>query len=255
MMTKISYRGYRFPPVIIQQAIWLYARFTFSFRDVEDLLAERGITVSYETVRRWVNHFGSAIAADLRKRRPKPHSTWHLDEVYIKIDGRLVYLWRAVDAEGEVLDVLLQSKRDKRAALKLMRKLLRKLNFVPDKLVTDDLRSYGAACRDLGISHRHERGRWRNNRGRTRISQPDDGSARCRGLRVPGQPSDSCPSTRPPTTPSTFSAISPPPARTESSEPRPCRRGVRSPPRLEPTGVDGFAASAIPQRDNASLSS
>ena len=125
------------------------------------MLAERGITVSYETVRRWVNHFGSSIAADLRKRRPRPHSTWHLDEVYIKIDGRLVYLWRAVDAEGEVLDVL-QSKRDKRAALKLMRKLLKKLNFVPDKLVTDDLRSYGAACRDLGISHLHERGRRRS---------------------------------------------------------------------------------------------
>jgi putative transposase len=84
-----------------------------SFRDIEDLLAERGVMVSYETVRRWVNHFGSAIAADLRKRRPRPHSTWHLDEVYIKIDGRLVYLWRAVDAEGEVLDVLVQSKRGK----------------------------------------------------------------------------------------------------------------------------------------------
>jgi putative transposase len=150
--------------VIIQQAIWLYARFTLSFRDVEDLLAERGITVSYETVRRWVDDFGSPIAADLRKRRPKPHSTWHLDEVYIKIDARLVYLRRAVDAEGEVLDVLVQSRRDKRAALKLMRKLLKKMSFVPDKLVTDDLRSYGAACRDLGISHRHERGRWRNNR-------------------------------------------------------------------------------------------
>ena len=163
-MTKISYVGYRFPPVIIQQAVWLYARFALSFRDVEDLLAERGITVSYETVRRWVRHFGPVIAADLRRRRPKPHSTWHLDEVFIKIDGRLVYLWRAVDAEGEVLDVLVQSKRDKRAALKLMRKLLKKMGFVPDKLVTDDLRSYGAAARDLGISHRHERGRWRNNR-------------------------------------------------------------------------------------------
>jgi hypothetical protein len=103
MMTKISYNGYRFPPVNIQQAIWLYARFTLSFRDVEDLLAERGVMVSYKTVRRWVNHFGSAIAADLRKGRPRPHFTWHLDEVYIKIDGRLVYLWRAVDAEGEVL--------------------------------------------------------------------------------------------------------------------------------------------------------
>ena len=95
-MTKISYSGYRFPPEIIQQAIWLYVRFTLSFRDVEDLLAERGIAVSYETVRRWTNHFGPKIAADLRKRRPKPHTTWHLDEVYLKIDGRLVYLWRAV---------------------------------------------------------------------------------------------------------------------------------------------------------------
>src|SRR5271169_4167813 len=99
-MRKISYAGYRFPPEIIRQAIWLYLRFTLSLRDVEDLLAERGIAVSYETVRRWVNHFGPTIAAELRKRRPKPHSTWHLDEVYLKIEGRLVYLWRAVDAEG-----------------------------------------------------------------------------------------------------------------------------------------------------------
>ena len=89
-MTKISHSGYRFPPEIIQQAIWLYVRFTLSFRDVEDLLAERGIVVSYETVRRWVNHFGPKIAANLRKRRPKPHTNWHLDEVYLKIGGRLV---------------------------------------------------------------------------------------------------------------------------------------------------------------------
>jgi putative transposase len=160
----ISYSGYRFPPEIIQQAIWLYVRFTLSFRDVEDLLAERGIFVSYETVRRWVNHFGPMIAADLRRRRSKPHTTWHLDEVYLKIDGRPVYLWRAVDAEGEVLDVLIQTRRNKRAALKLMRKLLKKYGFAPDKLVTDDLRSYAAAARDLGIAKRHERGRWRNNR-------------------------------------------------------------------------------------------
>jgi len=163
-MKKISYTGYRFPPEIIQQAIWLYLRFTLSFRDVEDLLAERGIAVSYETVRRWVNHFGPMIAADLRKRRPKPHTTWHLDEAYLKIDGRMVYLWRAVDAEGEVLDVLVQSRRDKHAALKLMRKLLKKYSFVPDRSITDDLRSYGAAARDLGIENRHERGRWKNNR-------------------------------------------------------------------------------------------
>ena len=153
-MAKISYSGYRFPPEIIQQAI---IRFSLSFRDVEDLLAERGITVSYETVRRWVNHFGPKIAADLRKRRPKPHTTWHLDEVYLKIDGRLVYLWRAVDSEGKVLDVLIQTKRNKAAALKLMRKLLKKYGFAPENLVTDDLRSYHAAARDLGIAHRH---RW-----------------------------------------------------------------------------------------------
>ena len=163
-MKKISYSGYRFPSEIIRQAIWLYLRFTLSFRDVEDVLAERGIAVSYETIRRWVNHFEPIIAADLRKRRPRPHSIWHMDEVYLKIGGRMVYLWRAVDAEGEVLDVLVQSKRNKHAAMKLMRKLLRKYGFVPDQLVTDDLRSYGAAAHELGIASRHERGRWKNNR-------------------------------------------------------------------------------------------
>ena len=163
-MKKISYSGYRFPSEIIRRAIWLYLRFTLSFRDVEDVLAERGIAVSYETIRRWVNHFEPIIAADLRKRRPRPHSIWHMDEVYLKIGGRMVYLWRAVDAEGEVLDVLVQSKRNKHAAMKLMRKLLRKYGFVPDQLVTDDLRSYGAAAHELGIASRHERGRSKNNR-------------------------------------------------------------------------------------------
>lgn len=91
-MSKISYAGYRFPPEIIHRPIWLYLRFTLSFRDVEDLLAERGIAVSYETVQRWVTYFGPMIAADLRKRQPKPHTAWHLDEVYLKIDGRMAYL-------------------------------------------------------------------------------------------------------------------------------------------------------------------
>jgi transposase-like protein len=163
-MTRISYGGYRFPPAIIQQAIWLYLRFTLSLRDVEDLLAERGIMVSYESIRRWINHFGPMIAADLRRRRPSPHTSWHMDEVYLKIDGRMVYLWRAVDAEGEILDVLVQSKRDKHAAANLMRRLLKKYGFVPDRLITDDLRSYGAAAHDLGIEKHHERGRWKNNR-------------------------------------------------------------------------------------------
>jgi putative transposase len=104
------------------------------------------------------------IAADSRKRRPKPHTTWHLDEIYLTIDGRLDYLSRAVDSEGEVLDVLVQTKRNKIAALKLMRKLLKKYGFLPENLVTDDLRSYHAAARELGIEHRHRTGRWRNNR-------------------------------------------------------------------------------------------
>jgi transposase-like protein len=118
-----------------------------------------------------VNHFGPIIAAKLRKRRPKPHAVWHLDEVYLKIDGRMVYLWRAVDAEGEVLDVLVQSKRNKNSALKLMRKLLRKYAVVPERMVTDDLRSYGAAILDLGIDHLHDRGRW---------SRVDDWRSGCR---------------------------------------------------------------------------
>src|SRR6202453_1501268 len=123
-MRKFSYAGYRFPSEIIRQAIWLYLRFTLSLRDVEDLLAERGIIVSYETVRRWVNHFGPRFAAELRKRRPRPHASWHFDEMYLKIAGRMVYLWRAVDAEGEVVEVLVQSIGHKPAAVKLMRKLL-----------------------------------------------------------------------------------------------------------------------------------
>ena len=181
-MTKISYAGYRFPPVIIQQAIWLYVKFTLSFRDVEDLLAERGIVVSHETVRRWVNHFGPKIAADLRNRRPRPYTVWHLDEVYLKIDGRLVYLWRAVDGEGEVLDVLVQTKRNKAAALKLMRKLLKKYGFLPEIRVTDDLRSYHAAARDLGIEHRHRTGRWRNSRAENSHQQTRRRERKMQGL-------------------------------------------------------------------------
>jgi putative transposase len=111
-----------------------------------------------------VNHFGPLVATESRRRRPKPHTVWHLDEVCLKIDGRLVYLWRAVDAEGEVLDVLVQSRRDKHAALKLMRKLLKKYAVAPERFVTDDLRSYRAAAGDLGLESRHERGRRKNNR-------------------------------------------------------------------------------------------
>ena len=136
-MTPPSYRGYRFPADVIQRAVWMYLRFTLSYRDVEDLLAERGIQVSYETIRRWVHVFGPVIARRLRARRPKPHGRWHLDEMFVRIDGKQLYLWRAVDAEGEVLDVLVQSRRNKAAARRLMRKLLKKYAMVPDEWVTD----------------------------------------------------------------------------------------------------------------------
>jgi transposase-like protein len=163
-MEPISYRCHRFPPRIIQHAIWLYCRFTLSFRDVEDLLADRGLDVSYETVRRWVLKFGPAYARKLRRFRPRPDDRWHLDEMFVTIRGRRMYLWRAVDAEGEVLDFLIQSRRNKAAALKLMRKLLKNQGFSPTAIVTDKLQSYGAALRDLGLSRRHETGGRKNNR-------------------------------------------------------------------------------------------
>jgi len=163
-MQKISYARHRFPPPIIQHAIWLYFRFSLSYRDVEDLLAERGIDVSYETIRRWVLKFGAIYAGNLRKQRPRPSGQWHLDEVFISINGKHSYLWRAVDNEGEVLEILVQSRRNKRAALKLMRKLLKKQGFIPDVIVTDKLPSYAAALRDLNLSDRHDFGGRKNNR-------------------------------------------------------------------------------------------
>jgi len=120
----VSFARHQFPPVIIRHAVWLYVRFTLSYRDVEDLLAERGLDVSYETVRRWVLKFGPLFARELRRRRPRPTSRWHLDEMAVMIAGTQFWLWRAVDDEGEVLDLLVQRRRDKAAAVKLMRKLL-----------------------------------------------------------------------------------------------------------------------------------
>jgi transposase-like protein len=163
-MTQLSYRRHRFPPPIIQHAIWLYLRFTLSYRDVEELLAERGLDVSYETVRRWVLKFGPMIAGNLRRGRPHPSQRWHLDEMVVRIAGQRMYLWRAVDHEGEVLDMLVQRRRDKRAALRLMRKLLRKLGFAPKLLTTDKLGSYGAAFRRLRLTCPHEQGLRKNNR-------------------------------------------------------------------------------------------
>src|ERR687894_982643 len=142
-MSPLSYSGYCFPRDIIQRAVWMYLRFTLSFRDVEELLAERGIVVTYESIRRWVLAFGPTIARRLRMQRPKPHGRWHLDEMFVRVGGQQMYLWRAVDAEGEVLDVLLQAKRDTKAARKLMRKLLKRQGMAPDEWVTDKNPAYG----------------------------------------------------------------------------------------------------------------
>src|ERR671917_629113 len=138
-MALISYSRHQFPPVVIRQAVWLYLRFTLSYRDGEDPLAERGLDVSYETVRRWVLKFGPAIARRLRQGRARPTGHWHLDEMAVRIGGKQMYLWRAVDSEGEVLDVLVQRRRDKRAARRLMRKLLRKQGVAPTDITTDKL--------------------------------------------------------------------------------------------------------------------
>ena len=163
-MNKISYRRHRFPAEIIQRAVWLCFRFPLSYRDVEDLLAERGVDVSYETIRRWALKFGQAYARKLRQSRPRPDDRWHLYEVFSSINGKRMYLWRAVDSEGEVLDILVQSRRNKKAALKLMRKLLKKQGYAPNMVVTDKLPSYGAALRDLNMTGKHVTGGRSNNR-------------------------------------------------------------------------------------------
>jgi putative transposase len=163
-MFPISYRRHRFPPALIQHAVWLYLRFTLSYRDVEELLAQRGLDLSYESVRCWVLKFGPMLARRLRQRRPRPSDDWHLDEMVVRIAGRRMYLWRAVDHEGEILDVLLQRRRDRRAAVKLMRKLIRKQGFAPRRVTTDRLHSYSAALRHLGLRCHHEQGLRKNNR-------------------------------------------------------------------------------------------
>src|SRR5437773_2538370 len=151
-MTSLCYRRHRFPPEIIQHAICLYLRFTLSYRNVEELLAERGLDISYETVRRWVLKFGPLIARRLRQQRPRPSDRWHLDEMVVRIAGKRMYLWRAVDHEGEVLDLLVQRRPDSRAALRLVRKLLKKHGFAPRLLTTDKLGSYGSAFRRLRLA-------------------------------------------------------------------------------------------------------
>lgn len=162
-MKPLSFKRHRYPADVIRHAVWLYFRFSLSLRDVEELLAQRGIDVSYETIRCWTKKFGPLIARRLKKRRPTPSPRWHLDEMVCWIGGRRMYLWRAVDDEGEVLDLVVQRRRNTEAALKLLSRLLRNQSIEPERITTDGLASYGAALRELGLIQVHRPGRLREN--------------------------------------------------------------------------------------------
>src|SRR5215216_5988695 len=154
-----SYTGYRFPAQIISHAVWLYFRFPLSYRDVEELMAARGIVLSYETIRQWCQKFGQQYANHLRRRRAQTGDKWHLDELFLTITGELHYLWRAIDQHGNVLDILVQSRRNKQAAKKFFRKLLKGCQYVPRVLITDKLGSYAAAKKEVlpGVEHRQHK--------------------------------------------------------------------------------------------------
>ena len=158
-----SYRGYRFPPEIISHAVRLYHRFDLSVRDIEDLLAERGVTVTYEAIRQWCRTFGLDYAHRLQRRRGRMGDTWYLNEGFIKIEGRPQYLWRAVDENGDTSNIFLQSRRDRRAALRFFRKLSKEHGCVPRRLITDKLRSYPTACRTVRPSVGHSTAPYANN--------------------------------------------------------------------------------------------
>ncbi|MDT2006215.1 IS6 family transposase [Rhodococcus opacus] len=164
MATAASYKGFRYPSEIIAHCVWLYHRFALSLRDISEMMLERGVVVSHETIRQWCAKFGQDYANQLRRRRPRPGDKWHLDEVFIRINGKQHYLWRAVDQDGNVLDVLIQSRRNAVAAKKFFRRLLKGLQYVPRMLVTDKLGSYQVAHREVMPSVEHRRSRYLNNR-------------------------------------------------------------------------------------------
>ena len=169
MKKRCPFRYFKTSPEIIRLAVMLYVRFPLSLRNVEDLLHERGIDVSHETVRFWWNRFGPMFAAEIRRKRVQQlraysNWQWHLDEVFVKINGKIHYLWRAVDHEGEVLESYVTKRRDRRAALKFLRKSMKRFGQ-PHIIVTDKLRSYGAAMKEIGNADRQQTGRWLNNRG------------------------------------------------------------------------------------------
>jgi putative transposase len=163
-LERATHYRHRFPSEIIGYAVWLYHVFSLSLRDVELILAERGVCVTHESVRGWCQKFGMEFAKRLRRRRPRPGDIWHLDEVFIRINGELRYLWRAVDQHGVVLDILVQDRRNASAAKRFFKRLLQGLQYKPRRLVTDGLRSYGVAHRALLPEVRHRKSRYLNNR-------------------------------------------------------------------------------------------
>ncbi len=164
MPKPVSYKRHRFPPEIVAHAVWLYFRFPLSLRLVEEMLLERGIIVSYETIRRWGKKFGPEYARRLRRKPPGPDDIWHLDEVVICIAGKKHWLWRAVDQEGYVLDEIVQSRRNTKAAKRLLTRLMKKQGVAPRRIITDKLASYGAARRQVMPSVEHRSHKGLNNR-------------------------------------------------------------------------------------------
>jgi len=179
------YKGHRFPAEIISHCVWLYFRFSLSFRDVEEMMAERGVVVSYESIREWCLKFGAAYAKRIRAYGARPGDRWHLDEVFLKIQGKLQYLWRAVDQDGEVLDILVQSRRNKRAAKKFLRKLLKGFQYVPRAIITDKLRSYAAAKVEVMPSVEHLQQGRSNNRAENSHQHTRERERRMRGFKSP----------------------------------------------------------------------
>ena len=179
-------QGHRYPVVVISHCVWLYHRFPLSFREVEELLLARGIVVSHEAIRQWCDRFGPQYAAGLRRRRPQAGDKWHLDEVYLKINGKRQYLWRAVDQDGNVLDILVQSWRNAKAAKWFMAKLMKKQRRVPRVMVTDKLKSYGTAHRELMGSVEHRSHKGLNNRAENSHQPTRQRERAMKGFRSPG---------------------------------------------------------------------
>ena len=180
---EVLYKHHRFPAEIISHAVWLYHRFTLSFRDVEDLLAERGIIVSYEAIRFWCQKFGPGYARSIRKKQGRLGDIWHVDELFVKIQGEQLYLWRAVDQDGDVLDILVTKRRNKQAAKRFFRKVLKGQSKAPWQLITDKLRSYPAAHREFFPSVEHRTGQYENNRAEVSHQHTREQERQMRGFK------------------------------------------------------------------------